>query len=77
MVPQKRPVISRFQFRGFWGKMQSAYYTPQTPGISSNKDFQNHGPPKKTCDKQISISGVLGQDAICLLHPTNPRNFFK
>ena len=72
MGPQKRPVISRFQFWGVWAKMQSAYYTPKPQEFPQIRIIKAMGPQKRTCDKQISILGVVGQNAICLLHRQIP-----
>ena len=70
-VSKKGPVTSRFHVF-LYGQNAICFLHPQTPGISSNKDYQNHGSPKRTCNKQISILVVLRQKGICLLHPQTP-----
>ena len=49
---------------------------PQTPGFSSNQEYQNHGSQKRTSNKPISIFSLWPKCNL-LLTPPNPRNFLK
>ena len=46
MGPQKRTCNKQISIF-LYGQNAICFLHPQAPGISSNKDYQNHGPPKK------------------------------